>query len=234
MRIISIPRDLVDPRTQQRIAETMADGPQAVVDSVHQLVPLPINHFIALDFRGFTDLVDAIGGVRLSFETPVSDSSTGLSLPVGCSTLDGKTALEVVRSRHLENPDDGAQDPSGDFGRIQRQQAFIEAVLRQMHSAPDDPLALDRYARILGDHAQVDSSLDLTHLVDLASQLRSIDPAKVGATLLVTELFDGATVSPAPYASDAARAFLVDGTLPPAPRGPLVAPAVGTFGAAPC
>src|SRR5262249_4335052 len=114
------------------------------------------------------------------------------------------------------------------------QQAFIEAMLRQLRSAPDDPLALDRYARILGQHAQVDSTLDLTHLVDLAHQLRSVDPSKVDARILVTELANGSTVSPAPHASDAARAFLVDGPPPPEPLPPLAPLPDNPFQAQPC
>ena len=227
-------RDLIDPQTNQRIAETMQKGPQAVVDSVHQLIPIPINHYIALDFTGFVDLVDQLGGVHISFSTPVVDQLTGLSLPAGCSTLDGHDALALVRSRHLENPETAQQDPTGDFGRIQRQEAFIQAVLRQLHDAPADPLALDRYARILGDHGQVDSSLDLTHLIDLARELKNVDPSKVDARILVIELNNGGTVSPAPYASDAARAFLEDGTPPPGPIAPLETLPDNAFQAQPC
>jgi LCP family protein required for cell wall assembly len=183
LRILSFPRDLVDPRTGGRLTDTLlGHDPAAVVDSVHLMIPIPIHHYIALDFQGFAALVDELGGVDLNLSAVVSDAQTGLALPAGCSHVSGMNALALVRARHLVV--NGVEDPSADLGRTQRQQAFVTAVFGRLHELATDPLALDRYARILADHAVLDDKLDLGHLIELGRQFRNIDPAKVAALTL--------------------------------------------------
>lgn len=216
LHILSFPRDLIDPRTGGRMADVLVGhDAAAVVDSVHLLVSVPIHHYIQLDFQGFVALVNEMGGVRLDVSAPIADRFTGLSLPAGCSQLDGTTALGLVRSRHLEV--DGVADPTSDLGRTTREQAFITAALTQLSSSATDPLTLDRYARILGDHAVLDDKLDFTHLVALGRELRNVAPNAIesftlpstpatqnGAAVLISSAAD----------ADMARRFLIDGTLP--------------------
>jgi anionic cell wall polymer biosynthesis LytR-Cps2A-Psr (LCP) family protein len=171
-------------------------------------------------------LVDELGGVRLNVSAPVSDQFTGLSLPSGCSQLDGDTALGFVRSRHLVV--NGVDDPTGDLGRIGREEAFVAVALSQLSNAATDPVALDRYADILGDHALLDDTLDFTHLVALARELHGVDPAAIESLAFPSTpaIKDGAAVLTSTAAdADAARRFLIDGTrptslIPPRPEVP--------------
>jgi LCP family protein required for cell wall assembly len=213
LRVLSFPRDLLDPRTGQRFDDALVTDPTSLVDSVHLILPVPIHHYVELDFAGFAALVDELGGVRMALSAPINDALTGLVLPAGCSTLDGLTALQFVRARHLVV--DGVEDPRGDIGRTARQQAFIAAALARLGDAATDPLAFDRYARILAKHAVLDDSLDLEHLVALARQVHGVDPASVAALTFpasMSTVNGRAMLIATPADAGAAREFLVSGS----------------------
>jgi LCP family protein required for cell wall assembly len=159
--LLSVPRDLYDEAAGDRVNQAMVEGPQALIDAVHRTVGIPIDNYVAIDPRGFAALVDAAGGLRLAITAPIVDAPTGLSLqPAECATLDGTTALALARARHA--------DPSGDLGRIARQQVMLGAALDQLDA---DPVTIDRLSRLLADHAQVDDGLDLAALVRLGTRL---------------------------------------------------------------
>ncbi len=103
-------------------------GPKLVIDTLADLTGIRASHFVMVDFNGFKDLVDAIGGVYINVPTRVFDPKAAnhdytaeIVLP-GYKKLDGKHALTFVRSRNF---------PEGDFQRIRNQQAFIKALAKQ-------------------------------------------------------------------------------------------------------
>ncbi len=136
---LSLPRDLWVPIAgtgeSQRIntAYSAEDGPQRLIDTIQQDFGIPINHYVEIDFKGFRGVVDAIGGVPMYFDTPMRDGNSGLKITAaGCTTLDGEQALSFARARHLEYKDAKGKwrdDPTGDLGRITRQQVFIRKVI---------------------------------------------------------------------------------------------------------
>ena len=80
--------------------------------------------YAAVDFSGFANVVQALGGLRIYLDAPARDEMSGLDLPqAGCVELDGSQALAYVRSRYLESFETGrwTSDPTSDLGRIQRQ-----------------------------------------------------------------------------------------------------------------
>ena len=82
-----------------------------------------------IDFDGLEGAVDAIGGIKLDFPYPARDTYTGLDITqAGCQLLNGGYALALARSRHYQYEKDGywQYDGTSDFGRIQRQNAFLE------------------------------------------------------------------------------------------------------------
>ena len=130
--ILSIPRDLWVPIAgtdeENRINSAYTKGNDVLIETVEQNFGIPINHFVDVDFYGFKDLVDALGGVTIFFDLPTRDKNTGLMIEEpGCVTLDGINALRYVRSRHFQQELNGKwrEDESSDFGRISRQQDFI-------------------------------------------------------------------------------------------------------------
>lgn len=141
VNLLSLPRDLwvpiADTGESQRIntAYSSDDGPQRLIDTIEQDFGIPINHYLEIDFAGFKGVVDAIGGVPMYFDAPMRDGNSGLNITeVGCTTLDGTQAIGFARSRHLEYKDAKGKwktDPTGDLGRITRQQLFIRKVIDQ-------------------------------------------------------------------------------------------------------
>ena len=93
-----------------------------------------IEHVVQIDFAGFQGAVDAIGGINLNFPYPAKDVQTGLDIQqTGCQHLNGGYSLAVARSRDYEYDEDGywQYDPTGDYGRIQRQNAFLKSLINQ-------------------------------------------------------------------------------------------------------
>jgi len=101
-------------------------GPALCVEAVGQLTGLPVNHFIEVDFSGFWDVVNILGGVYYPVDrryyNPESSSWKSIDLDPGYQLMDGHDALDFVRYRH---------DMRGDFSRIDRQQTFLKEVQRQ-------------------------------------------------------------------------------------------------------
>ena len=188
---ISIPRDLlvdrpdctVDGRTVPGAKDVLWNqayaegGPECTVEQAESVfAPLYIDDYITIDFAGFKDMVDAIGGVNVCIPEPLDDPRyTHTHFDAGRSVhLDGTQALSYVRLRHVL---DGT-----DIGRMKRQQAFIASMIHKVVSAG----TLTRPDRLLGFANALTSSLkaspDLASagkLVQLASSLRDVDLAHI-------------------------------------------------------
>lgn len=146
--IVSLPRDLwVDiagERGESRINSAYNDGADVLASTITQELGIPINHVVDVDFSGFKDIVDAIGGTVVCFEYATRDFNTGLDQQPGCNRLDGVAALQYARSRYYEEFRDGAwrTDPRSDLGRIERQQDFVQATAQAaIDKIQSDPFA---------------------------------------------------------------------------------------------
>ncbi len=96
-------------------------GPLCTVQQFEQLTGVFVDHFVVVDFNGFRDMVDAVGGVEVCIPEPIVDPEHGINIPAGTSEISGYTALNYVRARYTIG--DGS-----DIGRIKRQQAFAAAM----------------------------------------------------------------------------------------------------------
>ncbi len=77
-------------------------GPKCLVKVIQKLSGLSINRFMAVDFSGFSKMVDALGGVEVCSTTPLEDYELGTVLPnAGRQMIDGHTALNYVRARQV-------------------------------------------------------------------------------------------------------------------------------------
>ncbi len=104
-------------------------GPKCLVKVIQKLSGLYINRFMAVDFAGFSKMVDALGGVEVCSTTPLEDYELGTVLAnAGRQMVDGHTALNYVRARQVTT------ETNGDYGRIKRQQLFLSSLLRSMIS----------------------------------------------------------------------------------------------------
>ena len=182
--LLSLPRDLWVPipgHGNGRINEAIQlGGPELLVDTIQGYLGIPVNHYAQVDFQGFGRLVDAIDGVQIHFPNPVRDDRSGLSVPEpGCVTLDARNALGFVRSRAYQEYVDGRwrTDPTGDLGRIRRQQQFIIAALeRSVDRGLRNPVTLDELIDSALDAVTIDDTLDGNDLLALGRAFRRFDP----------------------------------------------------------
>lgn len=182
--LLSIPRDLYVPLAgggRDRINAALAlGGPERLIETIKLNFGIPINHYAMVDFAGFRSLVDAVGGIPMYFPWPARDQNTGLfQYDPGCVTLDADQSLAFARSRHFEIDVDGRwrEDPTGDFGRISRQQDFIQKALeRAVSRGVRNPFVLRELLGVAQKSVTLDSAYTVQDIVDLGSQFRDFDP----------------------------------------------------------
>ena len=185
--ILSIPRDLYVPLAgggKNRINAALAlGGPERLIETIRTNFDIPINHYATVDFAGFRSLVDAVDGVPIYFPWEARDENTGLfQYDPGCVTLDSEQALAFARSRHFEIKVDGRwrPDPTGDFGRIKRQQLFIEAALKKaVAKGVRNPFVLRDLVGVAQQNVTLDSEYTIQDIMDLGSQFRDFDPEQL-------------------------------------------------------
>ena len=123
-------------------------GPACTVQQFEQLTGVYVDNYVKLDFAGFQDMVDAIGGVEVCIPEAINDPAHGINIPAGTREIEGKEALNYVRARYTLG--DGS-----DIGRVKRQQAFIAAMAAKVVSAG----TLTRFDRLIGFLDAATSSL---------------------------------------------------------------------------
>ena len=174
--MLSFPRDLwvtVAGRTGKSRINAAFDrtNPQKLISTIVENFSVPIDHYVQVDFCGFKDLVDAVGGVRIPFEFGARDNNTGFYVAAPeCHEFHGDEALAYVRSRHYEwlDPASGQwrTDGSSDFGRITRQQDFVARLLdKASATAGTDPVVAKRLIDIAMGDVVTDSDLTIGTLL---------------------------------------------------------------------
>ncbi|HEX2892777.1 MAG TPA: LCP family protein [Marmoricola sp.] len=146
-------------------------GPACTVKTVEHLTGIRINHFVVVDFVGFRAMVNAINGVTVCVPTEVNDTVGHIRLPAGTYKVNGQQALDYVRVRH----DLGA--PTGDIGRMKRQQSFISAMIKKVVSAGTlaNPVRLLKFLDAATNSLTTDPGFaNLTQLASLGNSLKNI------------------------------------------------------------
>jgi LCP family protein required for cell wall assembly len=180
-KLLSIPRDLyvtiAETGSKQKINAAYNGGPRRLILTIEEALGLPVHHYLQIDFVSFAELVNALGGITIDFPHEAIDTHSGLFVQkTGPVELNGEQALAYVRSRHYTETIDGKKvtEPTGDLGRVKRQQAFLSAVFSKLGGSRN-PLTLARAANGASSGLGVDDSLGLTEAARLAWKLRSLD-----------------------------------------------------------
>ncbi|MDE0803478.1 MAG: LCP family protein [Acidimicrobiales bacterium] len=183
--LLSFPRDLWVPiagdRGSNRINTAFTAGREVLMDTIRQNFGIPIHHYVEIDFVGFLGLVEAIDGVPFYFDEPVRDTHSGLVVQdTGCITLDPRQSLAFARSRYLEHYDletgRWRSDPTGDLGRISRQQEFIRrAISSAVSKGLSNPATLNDLVNIGVDFVGLDPSLSVSDILGLGRRFASFD-----------------------------------------------------------
>ncbi len=188
--LVSIPRDtIVDiPTCQRRDGTTVPAQPTGMfnaafseagaactIKTVEKLTHIRIDHHVVIDFGGFKDMVNALGGVKICVPQDVSDPESHLFITKGEHVVKGSQALAYVRTRHgLGN--------GSDIDRINRQQAFLGSMISKIKSK-GLLLRPDRLLSFLGaatNSISTDPGLgSLNALRKLAQDVKNIDTKNV-------------------------------------------------------
>jgi len=144
LHLMSVPRDTrvrLDKHGYQKINAAYAYGGTGMAkDAVGDLLGLHVDYFLKANFDGFSQVVDALGGVtvdiktRMSYDDPYQDLH--IHFEPGRQRLLGEDALEYVRWRG---------DIGSDLARVERQRDFLNAAFRRAVS----PLGLLRLPFVL-------------------------------------------------------------------------------------
>jgi len=193
--LLSVPRDLYvkiagGTKSDRINASFASGGPQTLIQTIKENLGIQINHYMEVDFVGFRDIVNTVGGVNVYVPAPARDAMSGLDIKEpGCIRFDGDVGLSWVRSRHYEYFESGKwrTDPTSDLGRIQRQQDFIRRMMRKaVSSGLTNPLTLNRLVGIGVKDVTIDSSMSTSDLVRVARRFKSLNPDTVDMLTLPT------------------------------------------------
>ena len=181
--VVSIPRDSMTPapprvlphRSQGGVGirqwnqNYRIGGTGCLIRTLEGNTGLFVDHYAVVDFRGFKQMVDALGGVEVCTTRPIDDRHTHLQLEAGRHTLDGRQALQYVRVR--KSVGDGS-----DLGRIERQQAFLASVMQEATSTRllVQPTRLYSFLDAATRSLTTDPDFGLGTMRDLASSVKGI------------------------------------------------------------
>ncbi|MGW7428848.1 LCP family protein [Streptomyces sp. NPDC054861] len=188
-------------------------GPACVVKTVEKMSGVRLDHYMEIDFAGFKDLVDAIGGVTVDLDEPIENGPGGLDLAAGPQRLDGEQSLAFVRTRY------GVKDGS-DLGRIGNQQKFLTALLAEVKKQDllGSPTKSFRIADSATKALTTDSELaSLTALSEFARSMNGVDPGSM-ETIMLPVAYDkkdpNRVVAAEPNASRLWKAIREDAPIP--------------------
>ncbi|HUC20913.1 MAG TPA: LCP family protein [Candidatus Polarisedimenticolaceae bacterium] len=208
--MLSIPRDLyvrIPGHGASKInAANSYGGPDLTKQVVGAVLDLPIHYYMQVDFRGFKQAVDAVGGVDVANSTKLFDSDfpcdgdhgiCPFSLSAGQHHMDGTLALKYARCRH--------GSCGADFGRSARQQQLMVALREKalQLSTLTNPLKVANLIDSVGNHVRTD--LQLPELQKLAAIIKEVD-----ANLTTTKVLDD---TPAGLLTSGSRQFPAAGSI---------------------
>lgn len=178
---INFPRDLYIPLcdgSKQRInAAWFVGGPDCLVETVREFAGIRIDHYAQVNFEGFVQIVNAVGGVPMYLEEPMRDPKAHVDLPKGCVELDGRAALGFVRTR-----------ADNDFGRIARQQRFLKELADRATTLRvlANPVRLFQLVDAVGDMLTVDEGLSVGTMREFALTLRNVESEDITLATIPT------------------------------------------------
>ena len=141
--MINTPRDYYVPLSisngvKDKLTHAGSYGVQVSVDTLEMLYDIQIDDYVKLNFTGFVNIIDQLGGIDVYSEYDFVSTHGGDHFVVGYNHADGKQALGFVRERY--------SFPTGDRQRGKDQMAVIQAVINKMTTTD----ALKNYNNILG------------------------------------------------------------------------------------
>ena len=174
VNMLSIPRDTlveIPGYGWQKInAAYFLGGPALAKETVEKFLGVPVNYYVTLNPKGLIKLIDMMGGIKVYVDQDMYyvDNWGGLKIDLkqGWQKLNGTQAMGFLRFRH---------EALGDVGRVQRQQAFLQTVLRKL-ATPGTIAKMPWVMSIANENIKSDLSLkDILYTLNFARGLRKDD-----------------------------------------------------------
>jgi polyisoprenyl-teichoic acid--peptidoglycan teichoic acid transferase len=157
MKLVSIPRDtLVDipGYEENKINHSFAyGGKELVIDTVEDFLDIPIDYYVTVNFNGFKNIINEVGGVTVDVPFDFYDINKDwekFTFKEGKQKLNGEEALVYARMRK--------KDPRGDFGRNERQRQIVSSLMDKVLS-PKTFLKADDLAEEVGDNIETNMKI---------------------------------------------------------------------------
>ncbi|MBO8159729.1 LCP family protein [Thermosyntropha sp.] len=159
--VLSIPRDtrveIKGSPIDKICAANIVGGPRYAVRTVEKLLDVNIDYYVSVDFNGFKEIIDTLGGVTIDVPQRMYKPSEDIDLQPGLQRLNGRQALAFVRFRGYIQ---------GDIARTQMQQQFIRALADEVLK-PKTIAKLPSLVKQLNKYVETD--MGLTDMIKMAS-----------------------------------------------------------------
>jgi LCP family protein required for cell wall assembly len=178
--LLSLPRDLwvpipgQDVTTKINLAYVIGEernypggGAQLAIDTVSSFIGRPVDYYVRVNFQGFVEIVDLIGGIDLVVPEPIYDEEYPTSdygvetfqLAAGPQHLDGEMALKYVRTRNMDD----------DYARAARQQQVVEAIAEKVLRAGMIPTLITKFPTLFYTmRSSIDTNMPMAKQIELA------------------------------------------------------------------
>ena len=141
-------------------------GPAGAIKAVSQMAGVPISHYAEINFDGFKDVVDALGGIEVDVPMEIDDKRAGGHVDAGKQTLNGDQALILCRARHAYD-----EYGDGDRYRAANQRMVLGAIAKKI-------LSSTMAATIEALSQYVTTDFKIADILALANSLQGLDPSK--------------------------------------------------------
>lgn len=214
--MISLPRDLWVPipfneyTTKINVAYIIGEdenypggGAQLAMDTVSSFIGRPIDYYASINFDGFVEIIDQLGGINVQVPKTIHDEEyptenfgvETFHLAAGSQHLDGETALKYARTR---NNDD-------DYARARRQQLVIQASIDRITSTGMLPSLLPKLPSLVQTmRSSIDTNISTGMILDLAQDMRE------GSLEIVDQLVLDSSYGSETYSEEGAWILLPD------------------------
>lgn len=175
--LLSVPRDTFTKvgKGNDKINHAHSKGGVPMtVESVTNLLSIPINHYIKADYKTVEQMVDTMGGVDINvpmdmhYEDPYADPPLVINLKKGFQTMDGQKAIQFLRFRKGY--------ANQDLGRVNAQQEFIKACANKLLT-PETIVKVPAYIKVLNENVETD--MNFSDMIKIAAKTVGIKPFNI-------------------------------------------------------
>lgn len=180
--LISIPRDTYCPRNADDSPDLKKinavygqEGIEGLTSTVQDLLGVPLEKYIIIDYEALVACVDLLGGVEVNvpfhmqYSDPYDDPPLHIDIPEGTQVLNGEQALKYVRFRKGYS--------NQDLGRIQAQQDFLKSALKKA-------LGLKLPSLIKEAYSYIETNVTVTDLMSLTGDVIGFSADKISMNTL--------------------------------------------------